>query len=101
MLIESVRHHVKEEEGELFPKLQKAMDTNTLNELGDTLKQAKEMAPTRPHPRQPDTPPGNLVAGAAAGMVDKARQKGKEVTEAAARTVRGATGKRSSGSRKK
>ena len=32
---------------------------------------AKKTAPTRPHPRSPDTPPGNLVAGTAAGVVDK------------------------------
>jgi hypothetical protein len=32
---------------------------------------AKKMAPTKPHPRAPDQPPGNLVAGAAAAMFDK------------------------------
>jgi hypothetical protein len=36
------------------------------------------MAPTHPHPRAPDTPPGNLVAGAAAGAIDKAEDTGKK-----------------------
>jgi hypothetical protein len=31
------------------------------------------MAPTHPHPHAPSTPPGNVVAGAAASIVDKAR----------------------------
>jgi len=71
VLIENVRHHVKEEETEFFPKVRKHLSRNDLNEVGDALAQAKEGAPTRPHPRSPDTPPGNLVAGAAAGVIDK------------------------------
>jgi hypothetical protein len=37
------------------------------------MEEAKKAAPTRPHPRQPDEPPGNVIAGAVAGVVDKAR----------------------------
>ena len=91
VLIENVRHHVEEEEGDLFPKLQKAMDKKTLDDLGEAIEKAKKVAPTRPHPRSPDTPPGNIIAGTAAGALDRAREKGKEVTEAATRTVRSAT----------
>lgn len=73
VLIENVRHHVEEEEEELFPKVQKKIDAKLLNELGMQLERAKKMAPTRPHPRAPDTPPGNLVAGMGAGALDRAR----------------------------
>src|SRR4051812_2801714 len=41
VLIESVRHHVKEEEGELFPEVREAMGRKALRELGDVLEQAK------------------------------------------------------------
>lgn len=41
--------------------------------MGEQLEAAKKVAPTRPHPRSPDTPPGNLFAGLVAGSVDKAR----------------------------
>jgi hypothetical protein len=34
---------------------------------------AKKAAPTRPHPKAPATPPGNIVVGATAAMVDKVR----------------------------
>ena len=73
VLMESVRHHVEEEEDELFPKVREAMSRKQLAELGEAMEEAKKTAPTRPHPRAPDTPPGNLVAGAGAAVVDKVR----------------------------
>ncbi len=51
VMAESVRHHVKEEEGELFPKLRKGFTKRELDELGERLAAAKKTAPTRPHPR--------------------------------------------------
>ncbi len=78
VLIESIRHHVEEEEGELFPEVRKALGRKELGELGEAMEKAKKSAPTRPHPKAPDTPPGNLVAGPAAGVADKARTKVKE-----------------------
>ena len=73
VLIESVRHHVKEEEREVFPKVRKAFSRSALEDLGEALTAAKKVAPTRPHPRSPSTPPGNLVAGTVAGVVDRAK----------------------------
>jgi hemerythrin superfamily protein len=78
VLIENVRHHVEEEESELFPEVRKVIKRKELAELGEALEKAKKVAPTSPHPRAPDTPPGNLVAGAAAGVLDKAKRKVKE-----------------------
>jgi hemerythrin superfamily protein len=77
VLIENVRHHVEEEESDLFPALRKAMKRKELEELAVAMEKAKKVAPTHPHPRAPDTPPGNLVAGAAAGAIDKAQDTGK------------------------
>ena len=73
VLIESVRHHVEEEEDELFPEVREALSRKQLAELGEAMEKAKQTAPTRPHPRAPDTPPGNLVAGTGAAVLDKAR----------------------------
>lgn len=77
VLIESVRHHVEEEESELFPKVRAALGRKKLGEIGEAMEAARKVAPTRPHPKAPDTPPGNLVAGVAAGAVDKVRDKAK------------------------
>jgi hypothetical protein len=68
---------VEEEESELFPELRKSMKRKELEELAQALEKAKQAAPTHPHPRAPDTPPGNLVAGVAAGAVDRAQDTGK------------------------
>jgi hemerythrin superfamily protein len=72
VLIESVRHHVEEEEKEYFPKVRKLTDKATLEEIGDVLKSAKAVAPTHPHPRSPDEAPANLV-NLGAGLVDRIR----------------------------
>jgi hemerythrin-like domain-containing protein len=71
VLMENVRHHVEEEEQEFFPKVRAELDRSALAELGQAMATAKEMAPTHPHPRSPDTPPGNLAAAPGAGMVDR------------------------------
>ncbi|HEY3832251.1 MAG TPA: hemerythrin domain-containing protein [Acidimicrobiia bacterium] len=77
VLIENVRHHVREEERDLFPEVRKHLDRERLRELGDALREAKRTAPTRPHPRSPDEPPGNAIVGGAAAVVDRARDTGK------------------------
>lgn len=92
VLMENVRHHIEEEEQELFPKLQKLMGKEQLDALGAAIEQAKLTAPTRPHPRTPDTPPGNLIAGPLAKILDlgrdMAREVGERTTQKAARVVR-------------
>ena len=72
-LMGNVRHHVDEEETELFPKLQASVSSAELQEMGGKLAAAKKLAPTHPHPNAPNTPPGNLVGGVAAAVMDKAR----------------------------
>jgi hypothetical protein len=77
-LIRDVRHHVKEEEGEMFPELRTHVDRKRLVEMGELMAAAKKIAPTHPHPHAPATPPGNLVTGAAAGVMDRARDALRE-----------------------
>jgi hemerythrin-like domain-containing protein len=73
VLMESVRHHVEEEQDELFPKARRLLGQDMLKELGERMEKAKKLAPTRPHPRAPDQPPGNLVAGTMAAVMDRAK----------------------------
>jgi hemerythrin superfamily protein len=70
VLIESVRHHVKEEEADYFPKVRDELSRSALADLGAAMSEAKAAAPTRPHPRLPQTPPGNALA-VAAGAADR------------------------------
>jgi hemerythrin superfamily protein len=73
VLRDTVMRHLQEEEGDLFPKVQRALGTVRLNELGTALERAKKTAPTRPHPRVPDEPPANVIVGAGAAVIDRAR----------------------------
>jgi hemerythrin superfamily protein len=79
VMIENVRHHVQEEEEELFPKVREAMTVQQLEELGEALDKAKEAAPTRPHPFQPDQPPLNVLLGLPVAVLDRALTTGKEL----------------------
>jgi hemerythrin superfamily protein len=58
VLIESVRHHVKEEEHELFPEVRQASNRRDLVALVPALEAAKTKAPSRALPTAPDTPRG-------------------------------------------
>ncbi|MEZ5374694.1 MAG: hemerythrin domain-containing protein [Microthrixaceae bacterium] len=75
VLIENVRHHVEEEENDLFPLMRETFGRNDMSDLGDALDEARATAPTRPHPAAPDTPPANLVTGLVAGIVDRVRDR--------------------------
>ncbi|PKW17671.1 hemerythrin domain-containing protein [Saccharopolyspora spinosa] len=48
-LIEDIRHHVSDEENDLFPRLQQTCSAEQLRELGAQIIMAKDSAPTRPH----------------------------------------------------
>jgi len=39
----------------------------------EAMQAAKKIAPTRPHPRAPDEPPANLLAGGVAAVMDRGR----------------------------
>ena len=90
VLMESIRHHVEEEEQELFPKLRRLMDRADLAVLGEAMEAAKKMAPTHPHPMAPDSPPGNVVSDVLAKVLDS----GKDLVRDAARSARRAVSAR-------
>ena len=86
VLMESVRHHVKEEEGELFPAVRKELGRTELTDLGAALAKAKATAPKKPHPRMPDAPPLNALVASVTDQLESARGLG----EAAVRKIRSA-----------
>jgi hemerythrin superfamily protein len=77
VMMELVRSHVTEEEGDLFPKVRDRIGRRELLALGEALRRAKPHVPTRPHPGAPDEPPGNLLVGNAVAVIDRARTVGK------------------------
>jgi len=88
VLIENVRHHVKEEETEFFPLVREALGRKVLGEIGDVMEKAKKTAPKRPRPKAPDEPPGNVVSGLVAGVIDRAHAAGKGAAQDVKRNVK-------------
>lgn len=72
-LMDDVNAHIHDEEEQLFPRLREACTPEALDDLGDKIRRAKTMAPTRPHPSAPDTPPANKLLAPGAGLVDRVR----------------------------
>lgn len=72
-LISEVREHIEDEEHNLFPRLRQACSQEQLADLGAKVDRAKKLAPTRPHPSAPNTPPANKLLAPGAGMVDRMR----------------------------
>ena len=72
-LMSEIRHHVHEEETELFPMLERHADAQELQELGRKVENMKKVAPTRPHPSAPDKPPADKLLAPVVGLVDRLR----------------------------
>ncbi|HVE84756.1 MAG TPA: hemerythrin domain-containing protein [Myxococcales bacterium] len=80
VLMENVRHHIREEEEKLLPRLAQTCDRAELDALADALRHAKQIAPTHPHPRAPDAPPGNAMTPVLAAM-DRGRDLSRKLME--------------------
>jgi hemerythrin superfamily protein len=48
VLIESVTHHIEEEEEDWFPKVREGLGRKALQQIGAEMQEAREKAPTRP-----------------------------------------------------
>jgi hemerythrin superfamily protein len=83
VLKEVVLHHMEEEETDLLPKVRERLAERRRRELGHAMVQAWRIAPTRPHPRTPDTPPGNLIAGVQGAATDVAVETARGAAAAA------------------
>jgi hemerythrin superfamily protein len=104
VLRENVLHHMEEEESDLFPKVREGLDERRRRELGGAMVEVSRIAPTRPHPRTPDTPPANVVAGVQGAATDVAVEAARGAASAAkgkardASAVAGETAERASAS---
>ncbi|MEU6374921.1 hemerythrin domain-containing protein [Streptomyces sp. NPDC046909] len=72
-LMDEVRSHIADEEQNLFPQLRAACPPETLDELGEKVRRAKKVAPTRPHPSTPSEPPANKLLAPGVGLIDRVR----------------------------
>ena len=72
-LTEVLRQDVRDEEDELLPRLQDAVDVRRLRLLGVAWEAVRRTAPTRPHPVVSRRPPGNALAALPLTVLDRSR----------------------------
>src|SRR3954470_20247573 len=81
VLIESVRHHVEEEESTLFDLLREHLQAAELDDLGEAMERAKATAPTRPHPFTPEQPPLQTLIAMPVAVLDRMITTGRKAVE--------------------
>jgi len=72
-LMGEIRHHIEDEEGEMFAHMRQVIDADELRKLGGRVEAFKKVAPTRPHPSVPNEPLPRTAAGPAASLFDRMR----------------------------
>src|SRR5688572_13752674 len=73
VVIENVRHHVEEEEGDdgLFAVARKHLKQPQLEAMAEDAEAIREVGPTRPHPLSPDQPPLNVILALPVAVMDR------------------------------
>ena len=72
-LMEEIRHHIEDEEGQMFAHMRQVIDEEELRTLGKRVEAFKKVAPTRPHPNVPNEALPRAAAGPAASLFDRMR----------------------------
>jgi Hemerythrin HHE cation binding domain len=68
-----LRQDVRDEEDELLPRLQEAVDARTLRRLGFSWEAVRRTAPTRTHPIVSRRPPGQTLSALPLSVTDRLR----------------------------
>jgi hemerythrin superfamily protein len=74
-LMDVLREDVRDEEDELFPRLQQRVSVSRLRLLGVAWEVVRRVAPTRAHPIVARRPPGNVIAALPLTVVDRTRDR--------------------------
>jgi hemerythrin superfamily protein len=72
-LMREIRHHIEDEEGQMFTHMRQVIDPGELRKLGGRVEALKKVAPTRPHPTVPNERLPRMAAGPAASLLDRMR----------------------------
>ncbi|MBJ7386854.1 MAG: hemerythrin domain-containing protein [Mycolicibacterium sp.] len=95
-IVTLLREDVRDEEDELFPRLQAVASPRTLVGLGLAWEAVRRTAPTRPHPVVARRPPGNAVAALPLTVIDRSRDRLDKLARSGDPRVAG-TSRRASG----
>jgi hypothetical protein len=70
-LWETLSQHIKEEERDDLPALEKELDADESGALARSFDRTKHFVPTRSHPSAPDRPPYETAVGLMSAPIDK------------------------------
>lgn len=87
VVIESVRHHVEEEEGDggLFDVARRTLKALEMEEMAERAEELRASGPTRAHPHAPDQPPLNVLLGVPIAVCDRVLTTARQVVQQALR----------------
>ena len=73
VVIDNVRHHVEEEEGDggLFAVAREHLKQPQLEQMAERAEEIRKTGPTRPHPLIPDRPPFNVLGSKPLAVIDR------------------------------
>jgi len=72
-LMGEIRHHISDEEGEMFAHMRETFSEDDLRKMGSRVAAFKKVAPTHPHPNVPNEALPRIAAGPMASLVDHMR----------------------------
>jgi hemerythrin superfamily protein len=72
-LMKEIRHHIQDEEGQMFAHMRQVIDADELRKLGARVEAFKKVAPTRPHPHVPNQALARVAAGPVVSLLDRMR----------------------------
>jgi len=83
VVIENVRHHIEEEEGDdgLFAVARKHLKQPAFEEMAERAAQLRKVGPKRAHPLLPDQPPFNVLVGVPVAVFDRTVSTVRKVVE--------------------
>jgi hypothetical protein len=69
--MDNLSQHIKEEESDDLPALEKAIPADDSQSMARSFERTKMFLPTRSHPSAPDHPPFETVVGLMTAPIDK------------------------------
>jgi hemerythrin-like domain-containing protein len=72
-LMSEIRHHISDEEGEMFAHMRQTFSAEELQKMGSRVAAFKKVAPTHPHPNVPNEALPRMAAGPLASLMDRMR----------------------------
>ena len=75
--LQDIQEHVQSEEQDLLPALRAVCSDQDVMEMTAAWLHSKKIAPSRPHPDEPNEPPANMHSNAQAAPLDAVRDAGR------------------------